>query len=501
MVGIPGKSKGCHTCRRRKIRCDLQKPDCARCIQSGRECEGYVRGAVFLNRTVKGWEKRERLEEVQPRKKSSSSPQSVGNIKNEPSPSTSQRGSQSPPIQPSAVSQPPIENPDLRKYIFQNLFLESYLPKSPKAGSGLAGAWLFEAIRLNRRNTSLEYSLHALCLTRVGRILGHQDLIKRGTAAYGFALRALHRALENSKLAAKDETLATCLILSIYELYESTSNSTSAHEEHNNGIERLVQFRGHRQNDTPLGKALFKNICYASMIKSLQYRKTSRLKNLVDKAEWWDMQGLLFAKGHSLGALLEDLDKYKNSTDHSLSASAAYLKRCYAMDLDFASWYNNLAEESPSPILWRSGDEPQIQFANINLALVMLDYWALRLILTTTIDLICGQVPKEVPSSVADFVAQLKAVHGSERQVELATNIMDSMPFCMKDEHGVSSSQKCLFSGRVALFALRRHSSEKLSDYEKTFSDLQSKKGLRFAQDIDKKEMTGWTPHIGKERR
>jgi len=31
------------------------------------------------------------------------------------------------------------------------------------------------------------------------------------------------------------------------------------------GIERLVQYRGYRQNETLLGRSLFKNICYASV--------------------------------------------------------------------------------------------------------------------------------------------------------------------------------------------------------------------------------------------
>ena len=234
------------------------------------------------------------------------------------------------------------------------------------------------------------------------------------------------------------------------------------------------------------------------MVKSIQYRKTSRLKDLIDRTEWWDMQGLLFAKGHSVGSLLEDLDKYKNSRQHSLAASASYLKRCAVMDVDFDAWYSKLVEESPSPLFWSSGDDVEISFPEINLALIMLDYWALRLVLSTTVDIITSQVPKEIPPSVAGFVNHLRAAHNATKQVELASNIMLSIPFCMKDENGVSSSQKCLFSGRVALFALRRHPSEKLAKYEKTFLDLQVKKGLKFAKDIDKKEMTHWEAHISE---
>ncbi|KAG9248033.1 hypothetical protein BJ878DRAFT_538710 [Calycina marina] len=223
--------------------------------------------------------------------------------------------------------------------------------------------------------------------------MNHLDLIKRGTAAYVFALTALGISLQSPKLAGKDGTLATCLILLIYELYEPTSNLNTAHEGHMAGIERLVQFRGVEQNETALGGALFKNITYALMVKSLQYRKTSRLKELIDQTVWWDMQGILFAKGHRLGNLLEDLDTYKTSAQHSLQASAGYLQLCAGLDMEFGSWYQDLLAESPSPIYWTSGNEPELLFPNINLALLLLDYWALRLALSTSIDIICSNVP------------------------------------------------------------------------------------------------------------
>lgn len=502
MVGIPGKSKGCHTCRKRKIRCDLQKPDCGRCLQSGRVCEGYNRGAVFLNRTAQGWAKRNRLEEAQPRDPLHDGPYFLSdNGRGSSHTESPSRSPEEPPVAYEPLSY--LSDTNVKRQIFQNIFLDSYLPKNPHQGPGLQGAWLFEAIRLNNPGQALEHSLHALSLTRVGRITGQYDLIKRGNAAYGVALRSLFIALESPKLAGKDETLAACLILSFYELFESTSESTSAHEGHMVGIERLVQYRGPSQTQSLLGKALMKNISYASMIRSLQYRKTSRLKSLIDKIEWWDLQGKLFAKGHTIGSLLEELDLYKTSGQHSLAASAQYLKRCVELNAELICWYDDLVIDSPSPIYWMNDQEGlpgEISFANLSLAHLMQDFWALRLVLTTTISIICSQAPEGVPITFRNMLKQLDTEHGKASQVELATKIMESMPYCMKDEHGASSAQKCLLSGRIALFALRRHSSEQLVKYETIFRDLSDKKGLRFAQDISRAEQTRWTPVISEKR-
>ncbi|KAI1305065.1 hypothetical protein F5Y03DRAFT_163210 [Xylaria venustula] len=48
MVGIP-RSKGCKTCRRKKIKCDEQRPGCGQCRKGVRQCEGYDQPTIFRN--------------------------------------------------------------------------------------------------------------------------------------------------------------------------------------------------------------------------------------------------------------------------------------------------------------------------------------------------------------------------------------------------------------------------------------------------------------------
>lgn len=75
MVGVPGKYKGCETCRRRRVKvslhpccrqhwrirgkktltsplkCTNERPFCSKCTSSGRQCEGYERERVFITGT------------------------------------------------------------------------------------------------------------------------------------------------------------------------------------------------------------------------------------------------------------------------------------------------------------------------------------------------------------------------------------------------------------------------------------------------------------------
>lgn len=201
---------------------------------------------------------------------------------------------------------------------------------------------------------------------------------------------------------------------------------------------------------------------------------------------------------HVVGALLDELDRYKNSGNYSLPASAQYLKQCVHVNAELEHWYEDLKKESPSPIFWAEDNKAlpgfRLSFANLTLAQLMQDYWALRLVISTTISVIVSQAPKEVPVTFQNMLKQLDLQHGTAGQLKLSTSIMESMGYCMRDEHGAGASQKCIFSGRVALYSLRHSPPEQLRIYEKLFRDLSEKKGLRFAEDIDKMEMSKWTP-------
>ncbi|KAH7316763.1 hypothetical protein B0I35DRAFT_479581 [Stachybotrys elegans] len=48
MVGVPGRSKACSTCRKRRKGCDQQRPACGQCLRARLECGGYERTRVFV---------------------------------------------------------------------------------------------------------------------------------------------------------------------------------------------------------------------------------------------------------------------------------------------------------------------------------------------------------------------------------------------------------------------------------------------------------------------
>lgn len=53
MVNTGKPSGGCGVCRERRIKCDETKPECLKCIRSGRTCSGYSNGFKLRDQTQK----------------------------------------------------------------------------------------------------------------------------------------------------------------------------------------------------------------------------------------------------------------------------------------------------------------------------------------------------------------------------------------------------------------------------------------------------------------
>jgi len=59
--------------------------------------------------------------------------------------------------------------------------------------------------------------MSALSMVRLGRKRGDEELRREGTATYGRALRWLQDILSNDTLIFEEQTLASCITLSIFE--------------------------------------------------------------------------------------------------------------------------------------------------------------------------------------------------------------------------------------------------------------------------------------------
>lgn len=194
-------------------------PSCARCIKGGRTCEGYERYPVFLNRTARGLEKRNRLDEarniaypssVQAVVSTNGWRQIVGALVNSEDNRMLTRLSPTPAFDSQIIS----------------LFFERYSPATKRIQGGYGRGWLKQAIGLQDPGEALHLSLKAISMTRMGRISKDDRLAFQGAKVYGSALQQLRRAVQSEVTVWHNETLAAGFILALYEVSPSKSGSS-----------------------------------------------------------------------------------------------------------------------------------------------------------------------------------------------------------------------------------------------------------------------------------
>ncbi|KAL8716403.1 MAG: hypothetical protein Q9220_000310 [cf. Caloplaca sp. 1 TL-2023] len=195
MVGVPGRSKGCKTCRRRKKGCDLQRPACGNCIRAGLTCEGYVRQWTFVeNEAV---------------------------VKGDATTVVAKRPpAKSPPLQflPDALSRTAFEAKSV------SLFWNIYFPANEHLAlrSGPLGInnlnWISALRNMDLDDSALRPALLAVSLARIGQSYTDNPMAKQALKLYGTALREMNRALQDENRIQTDEILAAGKLMAAYEI-------------------------------------------------------------------------------------------------------------------------------------------------------------------------------------------------------------------------------------------------------------------------------------------
>ena len=200
--------------------CDEGKPDCERCLKSGRQCEGFDRFPTFLNQTVDGPQKRFGLEEAKPRTTTGTSSSAVSSRRSSPGQSRSRRITRSRTharAAGSTLSRQP-SNSELVDSQLISQFWKSFAPIETSSSQVSPCRWLQWSLEVTRPTVALGLSIKALSLTRLGWQNEDVALSTRGRTMYGNALKELQKALWTEDLMWLDETFAAAYTLSVYEV-------------------------------------------------------------------------------------------------------------------------------------------------------------------------------------------------------------------------------------------------------------------------------------------
>lgn len=202
MVGVP-RSKGCHLCVRRRIKCDQAKPQCANCTRYGAECPGYDRSLKFV----------EEKHRIKPKKASDN-------------PSHASETTPLPPLSESSSSE--VSFPATRQRMFItpkvaraqyicNMLSNMYAVVTPAEGWFLNSWFVGIEPRLGSQ-VALDSATMCLVLQVLGKSYKDHRLIGESRSLYGKSLQALQAVLNHKSEWKTSETLCATTMLCYFEV-------------------------------------------------------------------------------------------------------------------------------------------------------------------------------------------------------------------------------------------------------------------------------------------
>lgn len=401
MVGVPGRSKGCHVCRKRKIACGLEKPQCAQCIKSKRICTGYQRDRIFINHSAGEREAAAPAVAVVmapgPAVKATGGCITVGQM-NHMQHSLSLASNRE-------VYRPMFQEVSPFAQHRQQLigaFLSYHVPEKKREAIE-EKSWFTLLSQLPSPILALDSSMLAICTARLGRIHNDQALVQTSLRLYTEGLRELQKALYDPVLMYNDETLGACMGLATYEIMECPAGTKYAYASHRSGCAKLIQLRGVGAHTSGLGHQMFVSFRLQTIMDALEYHQPTYLSDKTWLTLPWKhnpktrFDELLDIVSEA-PAIFRRADDFESlDPQQKLNAACAVIEDCWKVDGTLQKFLKELETASLGPLYWPEPSKKSAiqdaeeftsfpaayRFPDVQTGKTMVLYWAVLTMLWT----------------------------------------------------------------------------------------------------------------------
>ncbi|KAF2757246.1 hypothetical protein EJ05DRAFT_60277 [Pseudovirgaria hyperparasitica] len=281
MVGVPGRSRGCRTCRRRKLKCDEAKPTCERCPKAGLQCDGYDEVAWSVTSVSKSG----RLTRLDVPGRASCTRDATSRAGEEVGGgggggARRQSGVWMPLMQLSCLGTEASREHDLVRFAAQRIFPWPLLSTTPRSRS-----WIFDLLEM----APVQAVLPAVCCLSATFISREEqqrsckapsDLTLSAMHYYRTALHGLSSVLQDQHHWQEPGTLGIVFMLSIYELINVRGGS--GWMRHAGGISTLVRTIGPKTFEQEPGRS-YLNLLRQSIVARAAER---RERCFLEGPEW-----------------------------------------------------------------------------------------------------------------------------------------------------------------------------------------------------------------------
>ena len=177
----------------------------------------------------------------------------------------------SPPSGEIQKLRPLSPNAAYRKQIL-NEYLTSSLPVTVGAlhRENNSGNWLRMIPSLPEFTSALEASMMAVSTAKLSRLDNNQVLLRESLKFYVQGLWELQKALWDPDLMHKNETLAACMALIMYEVIECPDKKLDGWVSHTKGCAKMFELKGPKAYDSDFGHQLFLSFRVLEVFQSHQ---------------------------------------------------------------------------------------------------------------------------------------------------------------------------------------------------------------------------------------
>ncbi|KAF2651179.1 hypothetical protein K491DRAFT_101507 [Lophiostoma macrostomum CBS 122681] len=314
MVNTGRPSKGCLTCRKRRVKCDEVRPACDRCTKLGAECAWKDDWSQMVRRQEK-WARNKVVQRVE-------------RVKQLRDQCTRQErnicAGNALPKRASFASQPQL---GVEIYAVEHFYSDyAYAAGTCPFMNSIAPLYCSP-----KTPDCLHSVVPAVALASAGQQLGRADLLQKANQHYGTALRRLGTCLSDPVVAKHDAALLTIFLLELYELIlkERHLEARAPWNAHTAGRHGILRLRGREQLRTPAGRSLFVIFYQQELLASF----CGDAELLAECYTWMIEEfppspvasGLLLM--HDVCQFIQDVKKWLKSKKVHSNEAARFLKR------------------------------------------------------------------------------------------------------------------------------------------------------------------------------
>uniref|UniRef100_A0A093VJU2 Transcriptional regulatory protein moc3 n=1 Tax=Talaromyces marneffei PM1 TaxID=1077442 RepID=A0A093VJU2_TALMA len=340
MVYSGKPSTGCYLCRRRKIKCDEARPGCRNCEIYGKTCPGYRPPIVLQDKsyTSRKWRSSLTTGSAQQQHVKDEGGDAFNNREDEDGLAVIPK--------PRWLADASMDDRALC-YFFDQYTTQRTPDSLPGALESIP--LLYVLCRENEvagnPSSCLRWAVEAAALTSYANEAHDRHLSLKARQRYGLALNGLKEALSTPVEKVQDSTLATILLLVIFE--DINGERAQLESSHTAGLELVARLHTYRRLDGKYSRCLF-NFAYTQLqiqILGLGAQPKIDLHFLIDLFDQSDplqsLMGIVTKLSQfvlDVPALLSDGNPQYNIADLSLEDLRNGLSRAQSLDEELCLW-------------------------------------------------------------------------------------------------------------------------------------------------------------------